>query len=295
MSTVSVIICTKDRFTNLESTLCSLEKQSRRPEELIIVDASTTDAPPQLYQLIHKFDSHKYIQTLPGLTSQRNRGIDESTGDLVLFFDDDVILDNDYIAQLVQVFESDKTGYFGGGMGQIIKKTRRAHIFHKILGKIFFLGETKGKGRLKLSGFVSFPHGTQNFKEIEALSGCCMAYRRKALEHNRFDENLKDYSYMEDIDLSNRVSKEYGLFYEPACHIQHLKSPISRINHRKRSLMLVRNHHYLFKKNLPQTLIHRLIHTWSMFGLAVKMILDRSYDGFIGILMGWNDVLRSSE
>ena len=94
---------------------------------------------------------------------------------------------------------------------------------------------------------------------------------------------------------SNRVSKEYGLFYEPACNIQHLKSPISRINHRKRSLMLVRNHHYLFKKNLPQTLIHRLIHTWSMFGLAVKMILDRSYDGFIGILMGWNDVLRSSE
>jgi len=294
MSSISVIICTKNRHADLANALTSLAQQTHQPDEVIIVDASQQAAPPTIHQLLQEFAAHKYLRTAPGLPTQRNRGIDQSHGDLVFFFDDDVLLEADYVAQIARVFEQDQTQRYGGGMGQIYPRRRRAPWLHRLLAQIFMLGTSGGSGRLRLSGFVSFPHGTQVFKEVEALSGCCMVYRRKALQNHHFDETLGGYAYMEDVDLSYRVSREYALFYEPAARLHHLSSPTARGHQRLRAKMLVCNHHYLFKKNFPQTFQRRLAHAWSLFGLAVRMILYRSPEGLLGVVDGWCTIIAGT-
>ena len=291
MTRVSVILCTKDRPAELMRVLDSLAMQSRRPDEVIVVDASREPILPRIRDRLGRFAAYKYLHTTPSLTAQRNRGIDESTGDLIFFFDDDVILEANYLERMVHVFEQDTEQRYGGGMGQAILRPRRALWLHRLIARVFFLNEPGGNGCFKPSGFAAFPHGGQVFREIEVLNGYGMAYRRGVLERYRFDENLKGYAYMEDLDMSYRVSRRYVLFYQPEARLWHLASPVARDRQRAQSRMLVCNHHYLFKKNFSQKWPFRFAHAWSLLGLAVRAVVHRSSEALLGVLNGWWAVL----
>lgn len=107
----SVIICTMDRPDDLGRALQSLQSQTLLPDEVIIVDASRNDrseAPiPEAFQSL----PIRYFHTrTPGLTRQRNIGIRESTGDVLLFLDDDVILEPEYIEHVAAAFARDTEG-----------------------------------------------------------------------------------------------------------------------------------------------------------------------------------------
>ena len=92
---ISAIICTKDRKNDLAKLIKSLRKQTILPNELIIIDASKDK---KTYELINekcKDEKYyiKYIKSNPGLTRQRNIGVKESKCRLLLFLDDDVVLE----------------------------------------------------------------------------------------------------------------------------------------------------------------------------------------------------------
>ena len=96
---ISVISCTKNRTKDLVNFLDSLHNQTRLPDELIIVDASDNDNTKNMVQQTRgrlPFDVI-YKGTAPGLTRQRNIGISLSRGNYLFFFDDDIILENEFI------------------------------------------------------------------------------------------------------------------------------------------------------------------------------------------------------
>jgi hypothetical protein len=63
--------------------------------------------------------------------------------------------------------------------------------------------------------------------ECEWLSGANSAYKREVFDHFRFDENLKGYSFMEDILFSHTLFKKYPgtLFMTPYAKFIHKLSP----------------------------------------------------------------------
>src|SRR3970040_2707668 len=99
----SVIICSKNRLDDLIRCLDSLVSQTKSPQELIIVDSS--DMPllqKTLFTKIFNTDyfpiTHLiYVHTTPGLTHQRNIGVKHAKGEIIYFFDDDVVLESDYL------------------------------------------------------------------------------------------------------------------------------------------------------------------------------------------------------
>lgn len=109
--TTSVIICTRNRIADIVPCLESLIVQTALPQEIIIVDSS--DRSLQEYSEFKavfneaRFASVqlKYIYTSPGLTYQRNKGIELCTQDIVHFLDDDVILTSHYLAHMRRIFE----------------------------------------------------------------------------------------------------------------------------------------------------------------------------------------------
>jgi len=295
----SIIICTKDRKEDLFKTIESIKAQTWKPDELIIIDASNKENFKE--ELLKTFDSLniKYLRTPPGLTKQRNLGVQVSSGDIVVFFDDDVILNRDYLSYIMAIFTDDRENKVGGVMGKIININTNSLRFKliQLYSKIFFL-TSEGNGKLKLSGFPTHPF-TLNFdkpSEVEVLSGCQMAYRREVFQYEMFDELFSTYSYLEDVDFSYRIFKRgYKLIYQPKALIEHRTSSISRLPKRERKKMFIINYFYLLKKICQPNFVKWLCFIWAQIGLFIQACISLKLENILGILDGWKSILIKNQ
>jgi GT2 family glycosyltransferase len=297
---ISVIIPTKNRFHDIIECIKSILVQTLLPDEIIIVDASDTQ---ELNSKIEEFKSEKtkslYIHTKPGLTYQRNVGIGASCGDIVFFLDDDVILDNDFVKEIVNVFENDKERKIGGVCGDIINiKNQNRSVIHSLKGTIssilatIFFRYKIGNGKFRLSGFPTYPYGVNKILNVECLPGGLTAYRRAVLNEFKFDENLHGYCFMEDDDFSYRVSRKYKNVYAPYAKVIHNVSLIARNHQYAKMKMLIENHYYLFKKNIPQTFKHKFAFYMSICGLFVMIMIARDKNALKGLIDGMINISK---
>ena len=102
-ATISVVVCayTEARWGDLCDTIASLLAQTHRPDETILVIDNNAS-------LFARASAHFTTITVVvnrfgrGLSGARNTGIEESSGALVAFIDDDATLEPDVIACLVE-------------------------------------------------------------------------------------------------------------------------------------------------------------------------------------------------
>ena len=113
--TVSVIVCTRDRPDDLERCLASLGRLATRPHEILVVDNAPTDA--RTREVCERHAVRYVLEPTPGQSRARNRGIAESTGEIVAFTDDDCTVDpgwlDDLHAELDDPLVLAVTGYVG--------------------------------------------------------------------------------------------------------------------------------------------------------------------------------------
>ncbi len=289
--TNSVIICTKNRLVDLQQCLPSIAEQTLHPEELIIVDSS--DEPMEHKDVFTSifnttiFPKTKliYKHTKPGLPYQRNVGVSKASGDIIYFFDDDVLLEKDYLVQMHKKFSEYST--YGGGMGSVLKVAPKQNDIDRFIRNFFFLQRDHAAGTFTLSGMPTHAYGTKYFKRVQVLGGCCMAYRSFVLDKYKFDEKLNGYAYMEDCDMSARVAADYLLFFNPKAQLTHTNSPANRDNVVKNKAMFIKNYRYLFFKNFyPNNKLKRIAYYWSIVGLFVQAFLLRDKKVFQGYWRG---------
>jgi len=284
---ISVIIATKDRFEDVLTCLKSIFNQPVLPNEVIIVDSSDKVGLENIIKQNFDFKI-KYIHSKPGLTFQRNVGIKYASGDLVSFFDDDVILDKKYFENIVKIFEKDISKKIGGVTGKIVNQSDMK-LISKIYRKIFCLSEIK-RGEVKPSwSNNAIDSKIEQEISVQWLQGANQTYRREVFLDNLFDEALKGYCYMEDVDFSYRVGKQYHLLYSPfaKCIHNHQSSPTTRLKKREKQFMFMINYHYLFKKNMKLTSRNIFCHYWSFLGFIVRAVFfERNIDFLIGTLKG---------
>jgi GT2 family glycosyltransferase len=300
---ISVIICTKDRPDDLIKCLDSLVIQTSPISELIIIDSS--EQKRKLYSIIKKYKKKlkiKYFYYKSSLTEARNLGVRKASGNIIIFLDDDVILDKNYISEIIKIFKSygKEVGLVTGNIISEETRTERFYnlvkipMFRKIrnvIYRMFFLFSL-GDGKFHPSGLPSFPFGKNKIMFIEAVQGSNMAFRKEVLDKLKFDENLKGFSPMEDCDISYRVSRKYKVVYTPYAKLIHNVSRLrtSRFMWRK---MLTENHYYYFNKNFPHTFSHKFAFWWSILGsFLILLITDRKE--FRGLLSGLKSILTKS-
>lgn len=285
----SVIIPTKGRVSEVCRCISSILKQTLLPQEIIIVDSSKkADLDLCLKKNFRTFYSKiKYIHFVACLAAARNIGVKHSSGDIVFFFDDDVILDKNYIKEVVSVFMNDKKGKIGGVMGRITNAKKKSS-YRVMLRRLFFLNHP-GDGKCLPSGHATWVHNKNKIMRTDFLSGCLQAYRKKIFNEFEFDEELGKlggYCYWEDADFSFRVSRKYVLMYTPFAKLEHYPPDELRINSMSLKKQLVFNHFYLFKKNMPKHFLNVFAFCLSIFGLLLLTLLRRTPKETIGVLQG---------
>lgn len=274
----SIIICTKDRPDDMVKCLDSIIKQTLIPKEVIVVDSSE-DNRVELVVLDDKIDSLNiiYIHSSPGLTKQRNIGVKKSTGDILFFLDDDIVLEPDFSKIIMSDFLKDHENNIGGiqGIDLNIKIIEKVNYKHLLYYRLFLLDRSDTHGKLLPSGNVS--HLNEGIKDIRfskinkktnVLCGGYVGYRRKIFEHLSFDESYIGYSHGEDVDFSHRVSKKYELYLNPNAKVYH-NQDTNKLNWYKSEEYIRSNLKaslYLFRKHKMRNPLNYCALFWSWFG-----------------------------
>jgi glycosyltransferase involved in cell wall biosynthesis len=103
---ISVITCSHNpRPEYLARVLNALASQTIAPArwEFLLVDSASSDTLAARIDLSWHSRARCVREDEPGLTRARLRGIAESTGELLIFVDDDNVLDADFIAQAARI------------------------------------------------------------------------------------------------------------------------------------------------------------------------------------------------
>ncbi len=116
---ISVILCTYNRAEMLRRALESAAAQTMSSSvkwELVAVDnGSTDDTPNVVAGFVERCPSIRYVrEEKQGLSHARNRGIAESTGDVLCFIDDDVRLPPDYVQKVYSAWKNGGWDLAGG-------------------------------------------------------------------------------------------------------------------------------------------------------------------------------------
>lgn len=291
-NTISVVICTKGRLKEPLDCVNSITKQTHLPNSIIIVDGNdSNDLKNELTKVLEHTDIN-YIhidqKIKSGLTSARNLSILYAKDDYILFLDDDVILDNNYIKFIFEVY-SGNGSEVGGVQGLITnaEPNRLLTIFTSL-----FLFKRNPKGKVLRSGIAIYPYVNEMI-QVDWLSGSNMCYRKKILAEYKFDESLKGYGAREDVDFSYRVSKKYKLLICPKAKLIHEHSDTGRMSKIDASSMSIVNQLYFFEKNCKTKKTDYFFFFWShigillnyLFNLIIKLDFKQIYN-IIGFLKG---------
>lgn len=122
---VSVIVCCYNSSETIERVLEYLGNQknlNNSPFEVILIDNNSTDDTASVAQVCYELQNYHYKLSIiteknPGLTNARIAGINASRADLLVFCDDDNLLDPNYIQNVIRLFSVDsQLGCIGPGV-----------------------------------------------------------------------------------------------------------------------------------------------------------------------------------
>ncbi len=109
---VSIIIPVYNRASVVITTLQTLLAQTYRPLQVVLVDNDSTDKTLQVLQYFKKY--HEKPDFKVEVTSEshhtagaaRNRGFEHATGEWIIFFDSDDLMDQELVARYVRIIEN---------------------------------------------------------------------------------------------------------------------------------------------------------------------------------------------
>jgi len=215
-----VIICTKDRPAELPRCLEAVATQTRNPERVLIIDGGRS-APASVPASVGEVE---VVVSEPGLTRQRNLGLELSESELVALIDDDAELEPNYLEAITGWF-SEHPRCVGVG-GNILNDPVRP-LPSRLYRRIFGLADADG--RLRSSGEANYLRHPTAPTRVDVLSGSNMVFRRDATGDLRFDEEFEGYGYMEDVDFCLQVARRGELWTIPEARLVHHESSVARI------------------------------------------------------------------
>lgn len=213
---VSVVIATSSRYRTLEGLLNSLQNQTFRDFEIILI---CIEADEKIRELSSKYGAKLLEDEGKGLCGARNLGIKEAEGEIIVFLDDDVTLEKDWLELIVKNFNSDSRI---GGVGGIPITVKEGKPSSRPVSIIYDLLVNKAQG---LSGWPNYK------ARVDFLSGSNMAFKRRVLQQvGGSDENFYGPSAGEDVDLCLRILKKgYYLILDPKAKAYHHSDYIKRV------------------------------------------------------------------
>ncbi len=212
---VTVAICTWNRAELLDQTLrafADLVLPQGVTWELLVVDNNCTD---HTSQVIARHQENLPLRGLvecePGQCAARNRAIAESAGELLVWTDDDVLIEPLWLSHYVAAAHAWPEATFFGGP---VEPHYEVPAPRWVADNLWLLA-----GALAV---VDLGDEVRPLAQHELPFGANMAIRRAALEHDRFDQRLglkgNDHVRGDETDLLSRLRHDgqLGVWVGPA-------------------------------------------------------------------------------
>lgn len=286
---VTVIIPTKNRASDLVIAVRSVLEQTVGPAQLVIVDQSNDETSfkkvtSELAGVTRVRLDYIRDTSITGLTAARNCAIEHAVGDIWLFLDDDVILEPEFIERLLEAYADHPDA---GGISGIITNYRPAPLAERLWPAIFARGPFHDERQPiywaaeKLRTHKPIP--------VRKCNGGAMSFRASAVRGLRFDWNLTGGCLAEDVDFSWRVPAGTALLIAPRARLVHNRSPVGRASDH-----WLRAHaqaaYYLYERNLKRGIWNRICFSWLRIGyaaaLAMTCIKRHSLEGWWALQSG---------
>ncbi len=246
----SIIVLTHNKSACTRRCLESLPGSTDTDWELVVVDnGSTDDTVKLLHEMVDKYkDAGRELRLVlnernAGASTGRNQGIDATSGEVIVFLDNDMIVgDADWLKKLRAVLDSDEK------IGMVVPKLVFADnpAMIQIAG-----GAVSPTGRVQFIGRGD-PADDPRFNERRELqfgiSACMMLRRSLVAEVGYLDEAFNPVQF-EDVDYCYRArSKGYKVVYEPAVTMLHDESATTAASEGFNNRYIVIKHGLLFKE-----------------------------------------------
>jgi glycosyltransferase involved in cell wall biosynthesis len=281
----SIVIPTCNRPRMLKSLLKSIIEQEILSTSVIIVDQSDNQLTFNVAIEMQKefldreiLLEYLYVNQKSG-SRARNVGIAHSKGEIVFLMDDDVVFSRDYIKNILKVYKDYPDAV--GVQGLIVNPKTLLNM--KSLGsrlenhfkRAFFLSHFR-ENTWEIMPSINdvFPFPLTTTISTQRLQGPC-SYKRKILDSFRYDENLEEWSFLEDFDISYRIykSKVGSLYITPEARLIHKKYSHLSFSIKKECYKKIVNRTYMFFKLIKQTPCNCAIFCWSILGFLLTTTL----------------------
>lgn len=179
---VTTIVPTYRRPEDLSRCLAALKQQIRLADEVLVVIRDIDEATDSF---LAAFDNGllplKVVTVaIPGVVAAMNAGLDASTGDVIVFTDDDAVPHPDWLERIEQRFLAAADIGGVGGRDCLHVNNQRIEGKAAVVGKVQWFGRVIGNHHL----------GFGEAQEVDVLKGVNMSFRRQAIAPVRFDERM---------------------------------------------------------------------------------------------------------
>jgi len=197
---ISVVVPAYNGESTIKKTLESLMRQTKKFDELIIVDDASIDNSAQcIKDFFGANNEYKLISNEKqlGLAATYNRGIRASKGDLIVTLHQDIILENESLKELVKPFGDDRVA----AASHIVVHPLKIWNKYNFWQKCFFA---------RLAG-----------KDFSGIDGKFDCFRKSALERVGLFDEVHFQTAGEDGDMVYRL-KKIGRVVDTKAKIIHL-------------------------------------------------------------------------
>jgi GT2 family glycosyltransferase len=252
----TVAVCTYKRAESLKRFLESVERQERKPDHLLIVDASADDETERMLKgysdLQRVAGCVLYCRVrgpLIGLTRQRNFSLRNVLTDLVAFFDDDIVLLPGCLAELERAHRSSEEIVGAGAFIGEFQPLYLAWRLRRLTGAV----STLQPGKYCRSGMSipwSFRRPAGEVVEGDYLAGGATMWKTAVAREIGFNETFAGYALGEDLDFSLRARNKGKLVLVDDGRVLHLHEQAGRPDYFRFGYMAISNHYDVHRRVL---------------------------------------------
>lgn len=274
MFDVSIIIPTRNRSEIIDVCLTALSAEVQSNTEVLIIDTSSSDTTELIVSKYPKFKYH-FLGDIPySMVTSRNYGMKVAKGEIIIFIDDDCIVQKNWLSSLTTPFIDPYVLATGGRI-----------IYHpwKIPNRgepIVILDINNGKI------WGEWDRVVENNTEVCTLpGGNCAIRKEKADKIDGFDPGFIYSANLEETDFFYRLSQVGGKFlFVPDAVVEHRAAQrTDRLERSQRNYLwrysLIRNKVYFFRKHRSRRGVNITIYN------SLSDVISYIYNQITGMLI----------
>jgi glycosyltransferase involved in cell wall biosynthesis len=291
MRQYSIVIPTKDREKDLNECVDSVLIQTLNPDEVLVIDdgnLSERFKTALQNKLTQKNIGFRYFKKQkPGLSESKNWGAKEAKSEIVLFLDDDVVLEKDYAEHLLKVWQENWQDKELAGVSGIIKNSRKKSFLEKLFNKIFCLDSKKTWSILPW-GFQTWDFYIKSNKRAEWAPGGTTSFRKEIFDFFQFKSLQPGRTASEDIEISWKLKDDgYYFIITPFAKLTHKESPISREKDFILGIKDGANRRVIFHMHAPKNIKNYFCFCMAAMGSVLRQLLCGNFEKGLGIAIGY--------